>query len=139
MLVPGFQGGAGDFALLGPELVRRVPGLQVWAVDRRSQALEDTRGFDTGDPDRALAYYLGGGEVDGRRFAPVADDAAPFAREWGLSLALADLRRVVTARPPGRAPGAARRPLAGRLDRGRPTPRGTSAGAPATATWPASC
>ena len=28
------------------DLVQRVPGLQVWAVDRRSQALEDTSMFD---------------------------------------------------------------------------------------------
>ncbi len=97
VLVPGLGGGAGDFALIGPELVRRVPGLQVWALDRRSQALEDTRGFDTGDPDRARDYYLAGGRLDGRRFAPVSGDTAPFTREWGLSLALADLRRVVRA------------------------------------------
>ena len=31
ILVPGFQGGAGDFSLVGPEIVRHVKGLQVWA------------------------------------------------------------------------------------------------------------
>ncbi len=30
---------------MGHDLVRRVPGLQVWAVDRRSEPLEDTRTF----------------------------------------------------------------------------------------------
>src|SRR5688500_6499273 len=48
VLVPGFSGGAGDFTLLARDLVRRVPGLQVWSVDRRSQALEDTSLFDRG-------------------------------------------------------------------------------------------
>ena len=90
VLVPGFYGGAGDFSLVGPQLVRRVRGLQVWAVDRRSQALEDTRGFDTGDPAAAQAYYLGGGG-----FAPLSGADFPFVREWGLDVALRDLRRVV--------------------------------------------
>ena len=42
VLMPGYYGGAGDFALDARELVKRVPGLAVWAVDRRSEALEDT-------------------------------------------------------------------------------------------------
>ena len=58
ILVPGTQGGAGDFSLVGPEIARRVPGLQVWAYERRSQAFEDHTGFATGDPDRAFRYYL---------------------------------------------------------------------------------
>ena len=90
ILVPGTQGGAGDFSLVGPELVKRVKGLQVWAYDRRSQALEDHKGFASGNPDQAFTYYLGGGG-----FAPVAGASAPFARDWGLKLALEDLRAVV--------------------------------------------
>ncbi len=64
VLMPGTQGGAGDFTLLAEELTKRIPGLQVWAIDRRSQVLEDTLMFE-----RALAgqatlqemfdYYLG--------------------------------------------------------------------------------
>src|SRR4051794_4851969 len=41
-LLPGFQGGAGDFSLVARDLVARVPGLQVWAVDRRSEPREAT-------------------------------------------------------------------------------------------------
>src|SRR5215211_1597068 len=37
VLMPGYYGGAGDFTLDARELVKRVPGLQVWAVDRRSE------------------------------------------------------------------------------------------------------
>ena len=95
ILVPGTQGGAGDFSLVGPEIVRRVPGLQVWAYDRRSQAFEDHTGFATGDPDRAFGYYLGGQAIGSQRFAPVAGATVPFVRGWGLGLALEDLRRVV--------------------------------------------
>jgi hypothetical protein len=90
VLVPGTQGGAGDFALVGPEIAGRVPGLQVWATDRRSYQLEDTKGFATGSADEAFRYYLGGGG-----FAPPADADTPWARKWGLKLALEDLRRVV--------------------------------------------
>jgi pimeloyl-ACP methyl ester carboxylesterase len=86
ILVPGTQGGAGDFSLVGPEIVKHVKGLQVWAYDRRSQALEDHTGFASGDPDTAFRYYLGGG------FKPAS---APFARTWGLRLALEDLHAVV--------------------------------------------
>ena len=90
VLVPGTQSGAGDFAFLGPEIADRVPGVQVWAMDRRSHLLEDTRGFDTGDADEAFRYYLGGGG-----FAPPADADTSWGRKWGLKLALEDLRRVV--------------------------------------------
>ena len=85
ILVPGTQGGAGDFSLVGPEIVRRVPGLQVWAYERRTQAFEDHTGFATGDPDRAFGYYLGGQAIGARRFAPVAGASVPFVREWGSS------------------------------------------------------
>jgi hypothetical protein len=90
VLVPGTQGGAGDFASLGPEIAERVDGLQVWATDRRTYQLEDTTGFDTGNADAAFRYYLGGGG-----FAPPADADTPWARRWGLKLALEDLRRIV--------------------------------------------
>jgi pimeloyl-ACP methyl ester carboxylesterase len=87
ILVPGTQGGAGDFSLVGPEIVKHVKGLQVWAYDRRSQALEDHRGFASGNPDTAFKYYLGGGG-----FKPAS---APFARKWGLQVAIEDLHAVV--------------------------------------------
>ena len=95
ILVPGTQGGAGDFSLVGPEIARRVKGLQVWAYDRRSQAFEDHTGFATGDPDRAFGYYLRGEAVGARHFAPVDGAKVPYVREWGLKLALEDLRQVV--------------------------------------------
>lgn len=96
VLVPGYVGGAGSFTLVGRELVRRVPDLQVWALDRRSNALEDTSVFEAGDPDKAFDYYLNFKEVDGRRFTPVDGlKDATFAREWGLAVALEDLRRVI--------------------------------------------
>jgi pimeloyl-ACP methyl ester carboxylesterase len=96
VLVPGTAGGAGSFRLVARDLVRRVRGLQVWSWDRRANAFEDTSVFSRRDPAQSFGYYLEGQEVDGRRFSPVSGpEDAPFAREWGLEVALEDLRRVV--------------------------------------------
>lgn len=97
VLVPGFIGGAGDFRLIARDIVSRVPDLQVWALDRRSNALEDTSVFASGDPDKAFAYYLRFQAVDGKRFRPLRGQDFPFTREWGLDLALRDLRQVILA------------------------------------------
>ena len=59
VLVPGTNGGAGSIVPVARDIVRRVPETQVWIVDRREQALEDTSVFATLDPQRAQDYYLG--------------------------------------------------------------------------------
>jgi len=45
VLIPGTIGSSGDFTLAAKYLVKQVKGLQVWAIDRRSNALEDTTVF----------------------------------------------------------------------------------------------
>ena len=102
VLVPGYAGGAGDFLQVAPELVERTPGLQVWAVDRRSQALEDTSYFDRGrrgevTPQQVFDYYLGWIGNEGRqpRFRPPDARQLSFMAEWGLPTHLGDLRRVI--------------------------------------------
>jgi pimeloyl-ACP methyl ester carboxylesterase len=103
VLMPGTVGGAGDFTLVARNLVKRVPSLQVWAIDRRSNALEDTATFarvDRGEIplQQAFDYYLNGG---GFRFRGANED--PYAREWGMAVALDDARAVVLrARAHGR-------------------------------------
>jgi hypothetical protein len=79
-----------------------VPRTQVWIVDRREQALEDTSVFASGDPQRVQDYYLG------FRYRRVAGEDAKFAANWGLKLQLADLRSVVR-----RARGGGRRVFLG--------------------------
>lgn len=104
VLVPGTAGGAGDFALIARSLVKRVKGLQVWAMDRRSQAFEDTTVFRQGlagtrTPQQVQDYYLGWltnpSQTD--RFVPLDESTVPYVRDWGLDLQLQDLRRVVLA------------------------------------------
>src|SRR5829696_1346018 len=58
VMMPGYSGGAGDFISVGRDLVKRVKGLQVWSVDRRSQALEDTTQFTRGYDDAATPQQV---------------------------------------------------------------------------------
>ncbi len=103
VLMPGTQGGAGDFTLDARYLVKHIPGLQVWAIDRRTQALEDTSTFAAAlrgeiPLQQAFHYYLGGG---GFHFRGANED--PYAREWGMAVALNDAHAVVKlARKHGR-------------------------------------
>jgi pimeloyl-ACP methyl ester carboxylesterase len=103
VLMPGTQGGAGDFTLIARDLVKRASGLQVWAIDRRTQALEDTATFAAAENgqiplQQAFDYYL---NFDGFRFRGANED--PYAREWGMAVALNDARAVVRrARAHGR-------------------------------------
>ncbi|HEY6771626.1 MAG TPA: hypothetical protein VI035_04140 [Solirubrobacterales bacterium] len=103
VLMPGTIGGAGDFTLVARYLVKRIPSLQVWAIDRRSNALEDTATFARADRgeiplQQAFDYYLNGG---GFRFRGANED--PYARDWGMAVALNDARAVVRrARDHGR-------------------------------------
>ncbi|MFN8545761.1 MAG: hypothetical protein U0807_16370 [Candidatus Binatia bacterium] len=50
LLVPGFEGGAGDFKILAENLIARAQasglGLEVWGLDRRTHQLEDRWGLD---------------------------------------------------------------------------------------------
>ncbi len=123
VLMPGFYGGAGDFTLDAREIVKRVPGLQVWALDRRSQALEDTGPFADALAGRisvqqAFDYYLGW-LVEPRDHA-----ALPAARSGAVRVrqAVGPVAHAAGRAPRGaqrEAPGQARDPrraLAGRLD-----------------------
>lgn len=100
VLVPGLFGGAGSLEILGRQLVAATPGLQVWLLDRRSNALEDHRGFrlarESGDPMEAVRYYLGG---DGRPpvFRPPDPADIRYMAYWGLRVHLEDLAAVIDA------------------------------------------
>ena len=97
VLVPGSGGSGGSFSQIAPAIVTRVPNLQVWATDRRGDALADLRGFSGGDPAQAYGYYFGRQPIDSKMFDANVAAEHPEARAWGLPVALADLRRVVAA------------------------------------------
>jgi pimeloyl-ACP methyl ester carboxylesterase len=89
VLVPGTNGGAGGITPVARDIVRRVASTQVWIVDRRQQAFEDTAVFAQRDPDAALDHYLG------FKYRSVKGPDAKFVAEWGLKVQLNDLRRVI--------------------------------------------
>ena len=95
VLTPGSTSGAGVFTYVARDLVAAVPDLQIWAVDRREQAFEDTAVMTAGDAQQALRYYLQRQPVDGRTFSPPPVAQVRFMGGWGLRLLLGDLRQVV--------------------------------------------
>jgi hypothetical protein len=97
VLVPGFFGGAGGITPVARDIADRVPGLQVWVVDRRENAFEDASAFVRGDARAAFDYYLG------FKYRRVVGADVPYVGDWGLKVALGDLRKVVLkARAGGR-------------------------------------
>ena len=103
VLMPGFLGGANDFNYLGPRVVQRSHGsTAVWAVDRRSNALEDQTGLDAAeaakDPDIAKNYYFHGAAVGGKTFAGFIDGKTiSYAAEWGIKACIEDLDALISA------------------------------------------
>jgi pimeloyl-ACP methyl ester carboxylesterase len=102
VLMPGTSGGAGDFTLAARHLVKQIKGLQVWSIDRRTQAIEDTDMFEAALKGNATLqqmfdYYLGwiDGATPPSQFVFKDGNAFPFARDWGMKVALADARAVV--------------------------------------------
>ena len=109
LAMPGIFGGAGSFEFLARALVRRSltsseGPVEVWAIDRRSNLLEDSRGLDAAEamrnPDIARGYYNARETIGGQAFPGfVAQRDMLFASEWGLQTHFADLRRVLDLVP----------------------------------------
>lgn len=95
--MPGFLGGGNAFRPLAEQLVARG-GMEVWAVDRRGNLLEDLHGVRAETPAQVAAYYRDGGAVLGRTFAGFRKQAdLQFMKEWGLAVHAADLKAVIDA------------------------------------------
>ena len=106
--VPGFLGGGPSFDGLARSVVRSSAEddfpVEVWAIDRRSNGMEDLTGMNAaereGDAEIAWDYYFGAGEVDGETFAGyVPQEDASYMSEWGLETHLEDLRAVLDLVP----------------------------------------
>ena len=104
ILVPGTSASAAYFEPLAKDIVTKARGWQVWAVERRENLLEDHSMLDEAKAGRATPqqlfdYYLGF-LTDPRvktHFQFIGDAEVAFARQWGLQVAVEDLRRVVAA------------------------------------------
>ena len=98
VLVPGIFGGATSVDIVARQLVASQPGLEVWAVDRRANLLEErsasVASLRTGDPSIAYDYYVKNlGKEEG--FKPVPAEEVPFLAFWGLDVHLRDLHELV--------------------------------------------
>ena len=116
VLVPGFEGGAGNFRILAQNLLLRAQGaglaLEVWAYDRRSNQLEDLAGLDVAEHYKSAQIgldWLFGGELalplhpalaagPNRRavFYDTQADLA-FMAQWTPLVFTRDIDAVVTA------------------------------------------
>jgi len=115
ILVPGFEGGAGNFRILAQNLLKRINAdhgkrIEVWAFDRRTNQLEDTAGLDIAekdlDPELGLNWLFGaelGLPLD-KRLKPKRNaifynpqDDVPFLANWTNLVFSQDIDAVVNA------------------------------------------
>ena len=102
VLNPGTSASAAYFQPLAKSIVAATKGWQVWAVERRENLLEDhsmlARGKEgKATPKQVFDYYLGwidDSSVD-PHFQFVPDSTVGYAKRWGMSVAVHDVRRVV--------------------------------------------
>jgi pimeloyl-ACP methyl ester carboxylesterase len=107
VLMPGFLGGAGSYDPMARAIVRRSTtdeAYEAWAIDRRSNLLEDQHGLDVAevkkDPEIAMRYYFEGEPAEGKTFAGFLGQAqVDYASEWGLATTIGDLRKVIELVP----------------------------------------
>ena len=113
ILIPGFEGGAGNFRILAQNLLKRIntdhgKRVEVWAVDRRTNQLEDTLGLDLAeadlDPQLGLDWLFGGelgltldSRLTRRAVFYNAQDDVPFLANWTNLMFSQDIDAVVTA------------------------------------------
>jgi hypothetical protein len=104
VLEPGTSAGAPYFLPIARDLLARLPGWQIWSIDRRENGLEDRfvlrRALERKvSVQRLFDYYLGwiGGSGSRPHFEPVADASAAYVKRWGMAVAMGDLHRVIAA------------------------------------------
>ena len=102
VLVPGTNGGAGDFDLVGPYLASHVPDLQVWAEMRREGALQDESVVQSTLAGRTTTqqmfdYYLGwlSNPKITDHYQPLKASDYGFVADWGMAVAMDDLHAVI--------------------------------------------
>ncbi len=106
--MPGFLGGGASFDALARALIKQSTSagtpVELWAIDRRANTLEDTRGMDSAeflqDAEIAHEYYYGTDTVGGVAFDGFRpNDDLDFMSEWGLETHIEDVRRIVSLIP----------------------------------------
>ncbi|MET7475685.1 hypothetical protein ABZT17_15155 [Streptomyces sp. NPDC005648] len=101
---PGILEGAGAFDSVARNTVARAAEqgrhIEFWALDRRSNCLEDHTGIDSGDQHTAVDYYRGR-QVGGRTFAGFAgNDQLGWMAQLGIRQTVRDQYDLLTAELP---------------------------------------
>jgi pimeloyl-ACP methyl ester carboxylesterase len=104
VLEPGTSAGSAYFVPLARWLVAKAPGWQVWSVERRENLLEDQSVLNAYKQGKASStqlydYYLGYIKDSSitHHIQMVPASSVEFAKQWGMRVAVEDLRRVITA------------------------------------------
>lgn len=102
---PGILEGAGAFDSVARNTVARAAEqgrhIEFWALDRRSNCLEDRTGIASGDQHTAVDYYYRGKQVDGRTFAGfVGNDRLGWMAKLGIEQTVRDQYDLLAAELP---------------------------------------
>jgi pimeloyl-ACP methyl ester carboxylesterase len=104
VLEPGTSAAAAYFVPLAEWIVSKTSGWQVWAVERRENLLEDQSELNLYKDHKATTtqlfdYYLGYLKNSSitNHYEPVGNSTVEFAKQWGMNVAVQDLRVVITA------------------------------------------
>ncbi|WP_262062767.1 hypothetical protein [Streptomyces sp. STR69] len=102
---PGILEGAGAFDSVARDTVAQAAAqgrhFEFWALDRRSNCLEDPTGIASGDQHTAVDYYYRGKAVDGRTFAGfVGNDQLGWMAKLGIEQTVRDEYDLLVAELP---------------------------------------
>ncbi|MDR3415083.1 MAG: alpha/beta fold hydrolase [Nevskia sp.] len=114
LMVPGILEGASAFDFFGRQLVyiaktRHHKNIEVWAMDRRSNCLEDHTGFVAGSQaataqeaeDLMIGYYYKNQPINGRTFQGfLQQDQIRFLSEFGLRQTTQDMYAIIKSMMP---------------------------------------
>jgi pimeloyl-ACP methyl ester carboxylesterase len=102
ILNPGTSGAAAYFYPLAKLITKKTTNWQVWSIERRGTQLEDQSVFDQVKRGEASVgemfdYYLNWltDPTITDHFEFIPDSEVGFGREWGMKVAVKDLKRVV--------------------------------------------
>ncbi|MEV0244533.1 hypothetical protein AB0I06_32130 [Streptomyces sp. NPDC050674] len=105
---PGILEGAGAFDSVARNTVAKAAGqgrhIEFWALDRRSNCLEDRTGIASGDQHAAVDYYYRGKPVGGRTFDGfVGNGQLGWMAGLGIEQTVRDQYDLLTAELPSQA------------------------------------
>jgi hypothetical protein len=104
VLEPGTSAGSAYFVPLAKWIVSKTRGWQVWSVERRENLLEDQSELNLAKEGKVTStqlfdYYLGYLKDPSitHHFRSISTSSVEFAKQWGMNVAVQDLRIVINA------------------------------------------